>query len=258
MAINYGYNCRQLFWKLFLMQASTEVLDRLMDSALRALRQPRSKHVDMAIGRAWDAGQVASAVVHRHGQGVHQPSFDLGITTTLVRLLDTITQDRWLDDLRAVARAVPHGLRTLQEIARLNALGRQPTQQELADRLRVDRGNFNRHIRKLTDLGLIESNRRRQALLYALTGLGQEVAHARPIQEPTLSEVLRASVSTYAEIAQRQRSPFAAYIRASTAGAPIAASGRAFEWAAPQATSPARFERGPVVKFDTQLLGPPA
>lgn len=211
----------------------------------------------MAIEQARAAAQEASAAIHRHGQGVHQPSFDLGVTTTIIRLLDTTTQDRWLSDLRAVARAVPHGLQTLQEIARLNALGSQPTQQELADRLRVDRGNFNRRIRKLTDLGLIESSRRRRALLYALTALGQKVAQARPIQEPTLFEVLRASVSTYAEIVQHQRSPCAAYIRASTADAGIAVSGRAFEWAAPQAT-PARFERGPVVKFDTQTLGMPA
>lgn len=237
------------------MQASTEVLERLMRPALRAITQPRSKQVDMAIEQARAAIQEASAAVYRHGQGMHQPSFDLGVTTTIVRLLDTTTQDRWLSDLRAVARAVPHGLQTLQEIARLNALGSRPTQQELADRLRVDRGNFNRCIRKLTDLGLIESNRRRQALLYALTALGQEIAQARPIQGPNLSEVLRASVSIYAEIAQRQRSPFAAYIRASTADAGIAAPGRAFEWAAPQATPPARFEKDPVVKFDTQLLG---
>ncbi|MFC5438361.1 MarR family transcriptional regulator [Rhodanobacter umsongensis] len=240
------------------MQASTEVLERLMGSALRAITQPQSKQVDMAIEQARAAAQEASVAVHRHGRGVHQPSFDLGVTTTIVRLLDTTTQDRWLSDLRAVARAIPHGLQTLQEIARLNALGSQPTQQELADRLRVDRGNFNRHIRKLTDLGLIESSRRRQALLYALTALGEEVAQARPIQEPTLSEALRASASPYAEIAQRQRRPFAGYTGSSTADAGIAASGRAFEWAAPQATPPARFERGSVVKFDTQLLGTPA
>ncbi|TLX20772.1 helix-turn-helix domain-containing protein [Thermomonas fusca] len=239
------------------MQPSTEVLERLVGQVLRAITQPRSEHGQVAIEQARAAAQEASTAIHSHGLGLHQPSFDLWVATTIVQVLNGTTQNLWLSDLRVVARAIPHGLETLQEIARLNALGDQPTQQELANWLGVDRGNFNRRIRKLANLGLIESNRRRQALVYALTALGEEVAQVRPVQRATLSDALRASASTFSEIIQRQRKPIAAHTWMSTADVDIAVTGRAFEFPVSQVKPSVCFE-GCLVKFETELQGTPA
>lgn len=87
------------------MQAGTEVLEQLIESALWAITQPSSDQADVAIQQAKAAAEVATTDVLRHGEGLHQPSFNLGVATTIIRALDNTMQNRRLSDLRAVARA---------------------------------------------------------------------------------------------------------------------------------------------------------
>lgn len=246
--------CEIVLKDMRVMQASTEVLERLVGRVLRAITQARSEQGQVAIEQVGTFARESSVALHCYGWGLHQSSFDLGIAAVIARGLNCTILNLWPSDIRSGARTIPHGLEALQEIARLNALGDQSAQCELANQLDVDWGSLTRCIRKLTELGLVESNRRRRALAYALTAIGEEVAQVQPGQKVTLPEVLRVTTSTCIESIQRQRKLLFtdAWMWQSDVDTPR--PGWTFELPVSPASSPVRFGRR-LVKFEKKLQG---
>lgn len=156
------------------MLLRSDILAELIEPTLYALRQPRGELLGPLLLQARDAGLRARQVL-QGPQSLHVPSFELGVATTFTQLLSTAKQRSVLNDALQAVKDISQGVETLHQLALIGRSAAEATQRDLADRIGVDRGNFSRRIRKLESLGLVESERRGQALVYALTPLGSDV-----------------------------------------------------------------------------------
>lgn len=157
------------------MLVRSEILSELVEPVLFALHQARGEQIRPVLGQARAATVRARELLRASSEALHMPSFELGVATSMTELLATADQRSFLNDAIHETSRVPQGLQALHEIALIERSATEITQQELAARLGADRGNFNRRIRRLEELGLVESTRRRQARVYGLTGLGLDV-----------------------------------------------------------------------------------
>lgn len=156
------------------MLLRSDTLAELIEPALYALRQPRGELVVPLLAQARAADLRARELLRLSGP-LHQPSFELGVASTFTQLLSAAAQRSALNDAIQGAKDVQQGVEALHQLALISRLTTETTQRELADRIGADRGNFNRRIHKLESLGLVESQRRGQALVYSITALGIDV-----------------------------------------------------------------------------------
>ncbi|WEN13785.1 winged helix-turn-helix domain-containing protein [Rhodanobacter sp. AS-Z3] len=106
---------------------------------------------------------------------MHAPSFELGAGTAFVEMLGTMQQRSILGDAIRAATEAPRGTEILHLVGVLSLSTAAATQGGLADRLGIDRGNFNRYVRRLADAGLIQSQRSSRRVDYRPLPLGLEV-----------------------------------------------------------------------------------
>lgn len=156
------------------MQLHSDTLAELIEPTLHALRQPTGQRLSPLLVKAKESVVRARAALRNNGP-VHPPSFELGVASAFTQLLSTASQRSVLSDAMAAVTALPKGIETLHQVALINRSAPIATQGDLADRIGMDRGNFNRRIRRLKEDGLVESQRRGQALVYSLTPLGMDV-----------------------------------------------------------------------------------
>lgn len=157
------------------MLPRSETLTELIEPTLFALRSPTGALTSPLVAQARASRLRARAALHDAGRDVDALSFELGVASTFTELLAVTEQRCVLNDALRTVKSIPQGLETLHQIAVINRSGTEANQGELAERIGVDRGNFNRRIRKFVDQGLIESQRRGQSVLYDLTPLGMDV-----------------------------------------------------------------------------------
>ncbi len=127
-----------------------------------------------AVQKARVASTLAQDELRRSGP-LHLPSFELGVASTFTQLLGTAQQRSVLNDAMQGTKDVPQGIETLHQLALINRATTEATQCLLADRIGADRGNFNRRIRRLEAIGLVDSQRQGPSLLYTITALGLDV-----------------------------------------------------------------------------------
>lgn len=157
------------------MAISSHVVARLIETTLLAVAKPNSEFIRAALGRAQEETRTVRELLRSSGQEVHAPSFELGAGTAFIEVLATMDQRSILGDAIRAAREIQSGVETLHAIAFMARSAQEATQGELADRLGVDRGNFNRRARRLEEAGLVVSQRSGRKVIYALSPLGVDV-----------------------------------------------------------------------------------
>lgn len=157
------------------MLPHSDTLAELIEPALYALRNPKGAVVAPVAAQARAARLRARSQIQNAGEEVHMPSFELGVASTFTELLAVTEQRSVINDATQAVKSIAQGLETLHQIAVINRTATVANQRELAEQIGADPGNFNRRIRRLVEQGLIESERRGQAMLYTLTPLGLDV-----------------------------------------------------------------------------------
>lgn len=153
----------------------SETLAELIEPTLYALRNPSSDLLEPLVKSARNARLHAQAALRTTSRDVDLYSFELGVASAMTELLTVADQRTVISDAAKVVKSMPKGLETLHQVAFINRSGLDANQGELAKRIGTDRGNFNRRIKKLLSSGLIESQRRGQSVVYALTPLGMDL-----------------------------------------------------------------------------------
>lgn len=153
----------------------SETLADLIEPTLYALRNPSSDLLEPLVKSARNARLHAQAALRTTRRDVDLYSFELGVASAMTELLTVADQRTVISDAAKVVKSMPKGLETLHQVAFINRSGLDANQGELAKRIGTDRGNFNRRIKKLLNSGLIESQRRGQSVVYALTPLGMDL-----------------------------------------------------------------------------------
>lgn len=157
------------------MRVKSEILAELLEPTLSALRQPRSERINDTLKQAKAALLRATDAIHALERPTDQLSIELGVASTLTQLLAAAAQRSVFNNVVSDLRRITGGLEALHQIALVGRSASEPTQREVADRIGADRGNFNRRVRQLEELGLVTSKRRGQARVYAMTDLGLDV-----------------------------------------------------------------------------------
>ena len=186
---------------------SSKVLSQLIEPSLRALRRGYGELLFPLARQAEVAVAQAANKIRERDRGIDEPSFDLGVATTFSQLLTTAAERSVLSDAVRKLEGLTKGLETLHHIALLNyAENTDATQAAVADRIGEDRGNFNRRIYKLQELGLVETEKRGRQVLCALSALGTDVlSELRPgwrAIDPASQEVISGDDMVRATVAK--------------------------------------------------------
>lgn len=159
----------------------SHTLARLIEPALQAVSYPRGDRIRPVLSEARSLMRTAKDALRERGGDLDPLSFELGVGTAFVEMLATVEQRSVLGDAVRVAESAQRGLETLHVIGFLSRASVDATQGELADRLRIDRGNFSRLVRSLEDAGLVKSKRTGRKLTYELPPLGVDaLSYLRP------------------------------------------------------------------------------
>lgn len=187
------------------MQAPSHVLASLIEPALLALSKPSEARLQRMLEKAQELRRTVRTAFKESGRNVDAPSFDFGVATAFVELLATAKQRSVLGDSLRELTGVPLGIETLHLIGFLSHSGIEATQGDLADVLKIDRGNFSRRIRQFEELALVDSSKKGRKLSYELTALGFDVlSELRPgwraihpmSHEKLISEAAAATAAT--------------------------------------------------------------
>lgn len=157
------------------MQIQSHNLAILIEPALLALSKPSGELVREVLAEAQALVRQSRAALRQRQAEPDMASFELGVATTFTELLATMEQRSYLDDAMRGVAEVAQGVDVLHVIAFLSRSGIDATQGDLADQLGIDRGNFNRRIRRLEELDLVRSQRRGRKLTYSLSALAYDI-----------------------------------------------------------------------------------
>lgn len=147
----------------------------LVEPALCVLRKNSGGAISPVLQRARQALASAEAQLAASGSDLHVPSFELGAVGALCEMLGTAWQRTQFSDALQAVESVNRGVDTLHELAIINRSSEEATQSVLAERIGADRGNFNRRISRLEELGLVASRRQGRTRAYSLTALGMDL-----------------------------------------------------------------------------------
>lgn len=200
------------------MLPRSETLAELIEPTLYALRNPNGEQLEPLVALARSARLHARTALREAGREVDPPSFELGVATSFMELLTITEQRSVLSDAARMVKSLPQGLETLHQIAVISRSGTDANQGELAERIGADRGNFNRRIKKLGGHGLIESRRRGQSLVYALTGLGMDVLTQLKPGWRAIHPNTQATITTEVEAFQAAQEEFGRIISSINSG----------------------------------------
>ncbi|XQA60982.1 hypothetical protein ACM9XD_16465 [Xanthomonas sacchari] len=182
------------------MRLKSEVLAELLEPTLFGLQRPNGERIGKLLSQARAALLRASDMLQMEGREPDRISYELGVATTFTQLLATADQRQYLNDVIARVKDIKDGVQTLHEIALIGRSAPEPTQRELATLLNADRGNFNRRITLLEQVGVVESRRSGQSRVYAMTDLGLDVlGELQPgwrAVHPSRSEMMRTEAET--------------------------------------------------------------
>jgi DNA-binding MarR family transcriptional regulator len=153
----------------------SKVLNELIEPTLYAVRQGRFDEVQTVHQRARDALRAAKQALLDNDEQVHASSFELGVASALTEMLATAQQRTLFNDAIRSVRSVTGGVQTLHEIALVARSGNAISQKQLAERVGMDAGNFNRRIKSLEELGVVVPKRDGRSLTYEVTALGTDV-----------------------------------------------------------------------------------
>lgn len=157
------------------MRLKSEALAGLLEPTLFVLHRPDEERIGKLLAQARAALFRASDALEADGREPDRISYELGVATTFTQLLATADQRQYLNAIIARVMDIKDGVKTLHEIALIGRSASEPTQRDLAALLNVDRGNFNRRISLLDQLGVVESRRKGQSRVYAITDLGRDI-----------------------------------------------------------------------------------
>jgi DNA-binding MarR family transcriptional regulator len=157
------------------MQMSSQAIARLVEPVLFVAARPTEERVKAALDEAQSLWRDLQDQMQRERVAVHEHSYELGASAAFLEILSTLYQRSSFTEAVRAAQEAPQGVETLHVIGMLGRSAKEWAQGDLADALGTDRGNFNRHVKRLLDANLVAATRAGKRVVYSLTLLGMDV-----------------------------------------------------------------------------------